>query len=95
MTTSNLMSLPLDVPWTLLATSEDMLDTAYGDSQYPPKWLSSLAIFYYEAPREEQPYSNRTIAFLKISCSIAGLVIVDPQSPEGRRYETSGARQRK
>lgn len=81
MTTSNLISLPADVPWTLLATSDDMMDSTYGDSKYPPKWFSSLAVFYYEAPREEQPYQNRTITFLKISCSIAGLVIVKPQSP--------------
>lgn len=81
MTTSNVMSLPVDIPWKRLATSSDMIDLTFGDSIYPPKWLTSLTIFYYEPPEEEQLYPDRTVTYLKVSCSIASLLIVDPADP--------------
>lgn len=72
-TTSNLMSLPVDIPWKRLGTSEDMIDTRFGDHDYPPKWRSSVSLFYYEAPADEQCFEDRTITFVKISCTVTGL----------------------
>ncbi|MCD4842423.1 MAG: PASTA domain-containing protein [Methanosarcinales archaeon] len=83
MTTSNLMSLPIDIPWKWLATSRDMMDVTYGDRKYPPRWRSSVTIFSYEPPNDQQQLEGSTITYLKISCSITGLenpLTKDPKS---------------
>jgi hypothetical protein len=72
MTTSNLMSLPVDIPWERLGTARDMIDEKFGDSNYPPKWRSSVSIFYYEPPTEAQQITDRTITYLKVSCTVTG-----------------------
>lgn len=71
MTTSNLMSLPIDIPWKRLGTSKDMMDNK-PDRRYPIKWRSSLSIFYYEPPAEEQKLDDRIITYIKVSCTITG-----------------------
>jgi hypothetical protein len=72
MSTSDLMSLPVDIPWKRLGTSRDMIDRIAGDRIYPPKWRSSLAVFYYEPTSEEQKFPDRIITYVKVSCSITG-----------------------
>lgn len=71
MTTTNLMSLPIDIPWKRLGTSKDMMDNK-PDRRYPIKWRSSLSIFYYEPPAEEQKLDDRIITYIKVSCTITG-----------------------
>lgn len=70
MTTSNLMSLPVDIPWKRLACSTDMIDEIYRDRKFPPKWKSSIAIFYHEPEELPEDYSDRKITYIKIVASI-------------------------
>jgi hypothetical protein len=67
------ISLPVDVPWTLLATSKDML--ASHANQFPyAMWRSSLAVFKYDPDPADLPdaqeYQNRRLTFLKVVASI-------------------------
>jgi hypothetical protein len=44
---------PLDITWTRMAYSRDMVDTNFGDFTFGPKWRSSLAVYYYLVPEED------------------------------------------
>jgi len=65
---------PQDVVWTRMAYSSDMIDTNFGNNSLPPKWRSSLAVFYYILPDEDvaDDYPNGRIVYLKFTCSITG-----------------------
>lgn len=65
---------PQDITWTRLAYSRDMIDTNFGDLNFPPKWRSSLAVYFYIVPEEEtvDSYPNSKIVYLKLTCSITG-----------------------
>lgn len=65
---------PLDITWTRMAFSRDMIDTNFGDFTFGPKWRSSLAVYYYTVPDEEtaDDYPNSRIVYLKLTCSITG-----------------------
>lgn len=67
------MTLPIDIPWKRLAYSVDMVDT-FMDVPLPPKWRSSIAVFYHEVPEEEtrDNYPDRRIVFIKVTASITG-----------------------
>jgi hypothetical protein len=64
---------PQDVTWTRLAYSRDMIDKDF-DHRLPPKWRSSMAIYYYIVPEEDSAdaYPNSKIVYLKVTCSITG-----------------------
>jgi hypothetical protein len=66
--------IPVDVPWTLVAASPDMMDTTFCDAGFPPPWQSSLAIYAFEpAPADlPQQLCNQKITYLKVTCSITG-----------------------
>lgn len=70
------LALPLDIPWKRFGASADMMDTSLGDFKFPPKWRSSIAIFYHEIDGTDLPeaysesYCERKITYLKIVCSI-------------------------
>lgn len=68
------LNLPVDVPWTLIDASQDMMDITFCNKKYPSPFKSSMAIFAYEPKSEELPeeFCGRKICFLKISCSITG-----------------------
>lgn len=73
------LQLPVNVPWTLLKASGDMIDVwpmrRVGDPDTPPwQWASSIAIFGYEPDPEDLPAAlcDQRLTFLKISCSITG-----------------------
>jgi hypothetical protein len=78
--TTNSFSLPIDVPWYLVAASPDMMATSFcndpGDDAdaYPPAWHSSLAIYAYEPSPSNLPAElcNQKITYLKVTCSITG-----------------------
>ena len=72
MTTSNLMSLPINIAWKWLDSSEDMMDKAYGNRYFPLKWKTSLSLFYYQPISDEDLYPESTITYLKVVCSITG-----------------------
>ena len=42
-----------------------MIDTNFGDLKFPPKWRSSLAVYYYMVPEEETAvaYPNSRIMY--------------------------------
>jgi hypothetical protein len=65
---------PQDITWKRMAYSRDMIDTNFGDLAFPPKWRSSLAIYYYIVPEEEtaDAYPDSKIVYLKLTCSITG-----------------------
>jgi hypothetical protein len=66
----NEMSLPADIPWKRMGVSADMMDPKYNDLQFPPKWNSSIAVFYHEPADVPPEYCNRKITYLKICCTI-------------------------
>jgi hypothetical protein len=66
------LSLPVDIPWKRMGVSEDMIDPAAGDLQFPDKWRSSVAVFYHEPSSDDLPpdYCSRKITYLKVVCTI-------------------------
>jgi hypothetical protein len=65
------LSLPVDVPWKLIATSTDML--AEPNKQFPnATWKSSMAVFAYDPDLTELPdvFPDRELTFIKVVCSI-------------------------
>ncbi len=66
------LDLPIDIPWNRLGASADMIDTTFGDSLFPPKWRSSIAIFYHEPDELPEAYCDRRITYLKIAYTITG-----------------------
>jgi hypothetical protein len=66
--------IPVDVPWSFVAASPDMMDVGFNDGGFPPPWRSSLAIYAYEPPAQELPQQlcNQKITYLKVTCSITG-----------------------
>jgi len=73
------LQLPVNVPWTLLGASGDMMDLwpsrRVGNPDTPAwQWASSVAIFGYEPDPDELPAAlcDQRLTFLKISCSITG-----------------------
>ena len=66
--------LPTNIPWRRLAFSADMFDTSFGDLAFPPKWRSSLAVYYYAVPADESQdrYPEGRIVYLRLTCTITG-----------------------
>jgi hypothetical protein len=65
---------PQDITWKRMAFSRDMVDTNFDDVAFPPKWRTSLTVYYYLVPEEEtaDAYPESRIVYLKLSCSITG-----------------------
>jgi hypothetical protein len=57
------LSLPVDIPWKRLGASSDMMDTAFGDFKFPPKWRSSVTVFYHELDGDELPETFQAFNF--------------------------------
>ena len=68
----NVLTLPVDIPWKRLCVSGDMNDGALCDARFPPRWRSSIAIFSYQPPDEDQMYENMVVSYLKVSCTVTG-----------------------
>jgi hypothetical protein len=68
------LNLPADIPWKLIDSSSDMMDSAFCDNKSPNPFRSSLAIYAYEPNAEELPEElcGDRIAYLKVSCTITG-----------------------
>ena len=49
------LELPSDIPWKRLAATEDMFQKEMYLSKYPPKWRSSISIYYYEPSEVDVP----------------------------------------
>jgi hypothetical protein len=63
------MSLPIHIPWKLIAVPPEMMDTEFCNKQFPFKSRSSLAIYAYEPKYDELPESlcNEHITYLKVT----------------------------
>ena len=70
--TISTFSLPVDIPWRRIAFSSDMMDKTACDRALPPRWRSSVAVFDYEPPDEQQLIDGYTVSYLKVACSITG-----------------------
>src|SRR5262249_54453171 len=68
------LNLPMNIPWKLIAVSEDMMDTQFCDKELPLEWKSSLAISAFEPPVEDLPegFCEGQLTYLKVTCSITG-----------------------
>jgi hypothetical protein len=66
------LSLPVDVPWELLATTESMMDTSIEDAAFPPKWRSSIAIFGFEPEISPDEQGSRKVTYFKVVCTVTG-----------------------
>lgn len=68
------LSMPVDIPWRRLAFSTDMVDRDFGNVDLPPKWRSSLVVFYHLVPVEDTAldYPEGRLVYLRIACSITG-----------------------
>jgi hypothetical protein len=65
-------SLPIDIPWTRIAFSSDMMDKTACDRELPLRWRSSIAIFEYEPPIDQQRSDDFLVTYLKVSCTVTG-----------------------
>ena len=84
---------PLDITWTRMAFSRDMVDTNFGDFTFGPKWRSSLAVYYYVVPDEDtaDDYPDSRIVYLKFTCSITGYNPSETLANARQVAEESGA----
>src|SRR5574337_539755 len=84
------LSLPVDVPWKLIATSRDML-ASHARPMPNAVWRSSVAVFAYDPDLSDLPevFTDRELTFLKVVCSITGFTpghLHEPRKPDGGRY---------
>jgi hypothetical protein len=49
-----------------------MIDQTFGDRRFPPKWRSSISVFYHEPADLPETYCDRVVTYLKVVCSITG-----------------------
>jgi hypothetical protein len=68
----NTLALPVDIPWQRICVSPDMVDRTVCNRQFPHRWRSSLAVFAYEPPEENQVYEEMLATYLKVTATITG-----------------------
>jgi len=70
------LNLPIDIPWKLVNSSEDMMDKTFCDKSVPTPFRSSIALYCYNPSESEIPTEftscGQNLTFLKVSCSITG-----------------------
>ena len=87
------LNLPVNVPWTLIGTSQDMMDTQFCDKQFPIEWRSSLAVSVFEPKAEDLPADlcEGVITYLKITCTITGYQPTRAETGRGHAVFTNVA----
>ena len=65
-------SLPVDIPWRRIAYTQEMMDKKACDRELPLRWRSSVAIFEYQPPEDQQRKDGFLVSYLKVSCTITG-----------------------
>lgn len=73
------LTLPTDIPWERLCVTEDMIDRVVCDDRLPAKWKTSLAVFRYGPPDEDQLYPSYRITYLKVTATITGYQPIDKE----------------
>jgi hypothetical protein len=68
------LNLPIDVPWRLIATSPDMMDTSFCNKHFPFAWRSSLAISAFEPDLTDTAAElcGQRLTYLKITTTVTG-----------------------
>jgi hypothetical protein len=71
---SVLLNVPIDIPWTSVGASSDMMDKTFCDGISPAPWRSSIALYAYQPMVEDLPTElcSQRIVYLKVSCTITG-----------------------
>jgi hypothetical protein len=64
------LNLPTDIRWERVCVSEDMIDPEACDSDTPPKWQTSMALYRYVPEDEYQVYGGRRIIYYKLLATI-------------------------
>ncbi|MBO1907596.1 hypothetical protein J4G37_22115 [Microvirga sp. 3-52] len=77
------LNLPTDVLWERVCVTEDMIDPKACDSNTPPKWQTSAALYKYIPADEYQLYEGRTIIYYKLVATIGSYQPEDKEI-EGR-----------
>ena len=69
-----LLNLPLNIPWTQIAVSPDMMDTQFCDKRFPFDWRSMIAISVFEPPAEEtaEELCGQRLTHIKVTISVTG-----------------------
>jgi hypothetical protein len=82
---AQVLDLPINVPWTLIAASEDMMEQRPCDTQFPLEWRSSIALSAFEPKAEDLPpeLCDTTITFLKVTCNVTGLQASKDETKRG------------
>ncbi len=65
----------LDIPWTLIDSSKDLMDVTFCNKKYPPPFRTSVAVYAYEPKQDNLPQEitcGHRLVYLKVSCSITG-----------------------
>jgi hypothetical protein len=85
--TISTFAVPIDIPWQRIAFSSDMMDEIACDRELPLRWRSSVAVFEYEPPVDQQRIDGFKVSYLKVACSITGY---QPSDKEIRIRERLG-----
>lgn len=73
------LNLPTDIPWKRICVTEDMIDRVVCDTELPPKWHSSIAVFKYVPPDDSQLHTGYKISYLKVTATITGYQPLDAE----------------
>ena len=49
-----------------------MLDRRVCNRRFPYRWRSSVAVFGYQPPDDQQNYPGMIVSYLKVACTITG-----------------------
>src|SRR5437667_1444212 len=71
---TQLLNLPVNIPWKLIHQSPDMMDVHFCNKLFPFEWRSSLAISVFEPKPEDLPEDlcEGIITYVKVTCTITG-----------------------
>jgi len=49
-----------------------MIDATQCDRKFPYRWRSSVAVFSYQPPDDQQTFEGHTVSYIKVACTITG-----------------------
>jgi hypothetical protein len=73
------LNLPTDIPWERICVTEDMIAKVVCADRLPAKWKTSIAVFRYRPPDEDQLYAGQKITYLKVTATITGYQPIDQE----------------
>lgn len=88
--TISTFSLPIDIPWRRIAFSPDMMDRDACNREYPLRWRSSVAVFEYQPPEDQQRVDGFILSYLKVACTITGFQAYSDEIRMRERLDRSG-----